>query len=189
MAEPMTTGTRAEALYDRIRAQIEHENDLYNHRIVWLITMQAFLFATTGLVVQAKLGLKASNLSQGAFIVDGFSVLLSIVGIMVALIADQLLTNSRRALNLLRKTWEDRKDRVLNSEADLDLFPPISGGEANPRTGTILRSGNLPKLFVLSWVVVELILLSDRLGALADGRLFAMGGFGTLATVIGLNFH
>jgi hypothetical protein len=31
--------------YDRIRSQIQHEADLINHRLSWLLAAQSFLFA------------------------------------------------------------------------------------------------------------------------------------------------
>lgn len=41
---------RATTDWKRIRAAIEHENTLVNHRLTWLLTSQGFLFAGFGLV-------------------------------------------------------------------------------------------------------------------------------------------
>lgn len=37
--------------YNILRSQIQHENELYNQRIIWLITIQALLYATIGLIL------------------------------------------------------------------------------------------------------------------------------------------
>ena len=37
-------------LYDRLRRQSEPENELHNQQIVWLISMQAFLYGSMALL-------------------------------------------------------------------------------------------------------------------------------------------
>jgi hypothetical protein len=53
------TKEEIEALYDRIRAKIEHEDNLVNQRIMWMITIQGFLFTAYGFSLSAE----ASSLS------------------------------------------------------------------------------------------------------------------------------
>ena len=53
------TKAEAEALYDRIRAKIEHEDNLVNQRIMWMITLQGLLFTAYGFSLSAE----ASSLS------------------------------------------------------------------------------------------------------------------------------
>jgi hypothetical protein len=43
-----------ERLYDRIRAKIEHEDNLVNQRIMWMITLQGLLFTAYGFSLSAE---------------------------------------------------------------------------------------------------------------------------------------
>lgn len=43
-----------ELLYDRIRAKIEHEDNLVNQRIMWMITLQGLLFTAYGFSLSAE---------------------------------------------------------------------------------------------------------------------------------------
>ncbi|ODG99741.1 hypothetical protein A4S05_36660 [Nostoc sp. KVJ20] len=48
------TKEEIEALYDRIRTKIEHEDNLVNQRIMWMITLQGFLFTAYGFSLSAE---------------------------------------------------------------------------------------------------------------------------------------
>jgi len=40
--------------WNRVRSEIEHEDNLTNHRLTWLLTSQGFLFAAFALIFQAS---------------------------------------------------------------------------------------------------------------------------------------
>lgn len=140
-------------LYDRLRSQVEHENELYNQRIVWLITMQAFLFATIGLLLQSRI---SATLEWSARL-DGLIVVISIVGVLVAMISNRILGNARRALDEIGRRWSARINTVPPSVSD--WFPNVQGVSGGSRF-TLLRSGHLPKVFILAWFAVALLLLT-----------------------------
>jgi hypothetical protein len=57
----------AEELYDRIRAKIEHEDNLVNQRLMWMITLHGLLFTAYGFSLSAEANsLTAPALALGA---------------------------------------------------------------------------------------------------------------------------
>lgn len=146
-----------ELLYRRIRDQYEHENDLYNQRIIWLITIQALLYATVGLVLQ-------SLIESGATVkfnfVHLFILLIAVLGIVVALVASRTLTNGRKAQEELRDFWDEVLPSMPGQEKYGHLFPAVAGGTGKgPRHDSIFRSGNLPLYFTMSWMASAAILV------------------------------
>ncbi|MBE9035661.1 hypothetical protein [aff. Roholtiella sp. LEGE 12411] len=58
-----------ERLYDRIRAKIEHEDNLVNQRIMWMITLQGLLFTAYGFSLSAEAtSLSVSSSDKMSFI-------------------------------------------------------------------------------------------------------------------------
>lgn len=145
--------------YRRIRDQVEHENDLYNQRIIWLITIQGFLYATAGIVIQAIIPIEKIERVQH---VNHFLLLICFLGIVVALIAYRLLSNARSCLQELRDLWDDRISGWSAYEEDGKYFPHVSGGTAPAgRLHWLLRSGNLPLVFAGSWILGAILLLRN----------------------------
>ena len=147
---------KIDGLYTRLRKQVEHENSLYNQRIVWLITMQAFLFASIGFFLQAKVAAGAEKYGPQ---IDAFTALVCVVGLLVALISWRTLANSRGVLRRLGKVW-DKQAASFPPELDA-YYPHISGGDGKSTPAVFLRSGNLPLLFAISWIVGGTILLEQ----------------------------
>lgn len=58
-----------ERLYHRIRAKIEHEDNLVNQRIMWMITLQGLLFTAYGFSLSAEAtSLSVSSSDKMSFI-------------------------------------------------------------------------------------------------------------------------
>lgn len=51
---PSLTIEQKEALYDRYRSKIEHEDNLINQRIMWMITLHGLLFTAYGFSLSAE---------------------------------------------------------------------------------------------------------------------------------------
>ena len=146
-----------ELFYRRIRDQYEHENELYNQRIIWLITIQALLYATVGLVLQSLI---ESGMAVELNFVHLFILLIAVLGILVALVASRTLTNGRKAQEELRDFWNDVLPSMPGHKDYGHLFPAVAGGTVkSPRHGSIFRSGNLPLYFILSWIASAIILV------------------------------
>lgn len=155
--------TNLDGLYGRLRAQVEHENQLYNQRIAWLISMEAILFAAIALLIQA-----VTSAPEGAWQSEIYGVMAIIcaLGALVALVCDRLLANARTVIAILSRLWSTR-----SAEFPLDLlryYPHIDGGDGRAKRGVFLRSGQLPKYFALVWVVVALVLFTRQMPKLWD---------------------
>ena len=150
-----TGSDRVLKLYDRLRSQSEHENELYNQQIVWLISMQAFLYGSMALLLQAKLNSHRPDLDVD---IDGFTALVCATGFAVAMIANGLLANTRRAFRVIGKLW----DLQILNVAPLGL-PHVLGGDGSPSRAILLRSGNLPKLFAITWFLAAALFFRESL--------------------------
>jgi hypothetical protein len=135
--------------YKRMRDQVEHENTLYNQRIVWLITMQAFLFATLGLLMQAKVAETTVTSLQ----INCFRYLICFVGLAVALISERILSDARNALKHLRDHWDQASIPAPYEK----FFPHVNGGSGKATDRTFRRSRNLPMMFCVVWVIAMVI--------------------------------
>ena len=155
MSKVAEVQSESSGLYDRLRGQVEHENELYNQRIIWLITMQAFLYATVGLLMQARIQDEGGRWANQ---IDAFVALVCVLGAIVAGTSNRVLSNSRKSLSDLCRSWDEY--RVGQPPELMRLYPHIGGGVAH--RGYLFRSGNLPIFFAGSWVLSFGILLLHR---------------------------
>ncbi|APE44919.1 hypothetical protein BOO69_17020 [Sulfitobacter alexandrii] len=158
----MTEFEKASSFYDRIREQVRSEDTLYNQRIIWLISMQAFLFATLGLILQAYL---SNEINQSSPLLTGSFVLISITGILVAMVSNRVLSNGRVALNGLRDAWDDFAEGL--GPETLALLPHPRGKHEKSARQNIwsrgISSGNLPAIFAFVWLCFLAFLIVERL--------------------------
>jgi hypothetical protein len=145
-----TPSADLEKAYHRFREQVKDENELYNHRIVWLISMNAFLFATIGLILQAKF---PETSVVASLYLEAVMFLFAAVGIFVSLVAWRLLGNARSVLNEIEAQWNDYLDDLGMKSEQLLAFPHVRGGSGKSQAAMILRSANLPFMFVITWAI------------------------------------
>lgn len=159
----MTEFEKASSFYDKIREQVRSEDTLYNQRIIWLISMQAFLFATLGLILQAYL---ADGVNQSSPLLTGSFILIAVTGILVAMVSNRVISNGRVALNRLRDQWDAFAQDL--GEEDLALLPHPRGKHEKSERGNIwsrgISSGNLPLIFALVWLGFLAFLILEQLG-------------------------
>ena len=165
------------AVYDRFREQVNTENQLYNQRIVWLVSMNAFLFATIGLILQAKfnpeISLSQTLLTFGApvqDIVDGFLILFSLVGFSISMIGDRLIHNTNLVRLYILERWQAYTGQ-LGDVQDLHGYLSVEGGSGSSVEHKVLSSDNIPKIFIFTWV----FLLIAVIALLANRHLSAVG--------------
>lgn len=149
--------------YDRLREQVRTENELYNQRIIWLVSMNAFLFATVGLILQAKFSDNAGTAVDGGFtvedVLDVFLVVFSVVGGLVSCIAQGLLRGANDARNQVGSMWNDYT-RGFEQAALEAGYPHVLGGlDGDNKTNKYQNSDNLPWLFVVTWIVFAVFIL------------------------------
>ena len=158
----MTDFERASWFYEKIREQVRSEDSLYNQRIIWLISMQAFLFATLGLILQAYL---TEEINRSSPLLTGSFILIALTGILVAMVANQVLANGRNALNSLRDQWDEFAKGLSKDLAE--LIPHPRGRHTKSARGSIwsrgVSSGNLPLIFALVWLGFLMFLILERL--------------------------
>lgn len=170
MKEPICELRFWELAYRRFRDQIEHEDTLYNQRILWLIYIQAFLFATLGLLMRARY---AEN-SDAVTVVYMVIFLIGGLGVFIAVISRRVLDNSGEALDEIREMWTKLVDNEMPEKLKI-YFPHVSGGDGKIRTirrdpdpqkneaKTLFRSRNLPNVLCYAWALVVLFLAIDML--------------------------
>lgn len=167
MNRPMTEFEKAEKFYQLIREQVRSEDELYNRRITWLISMQAFLFASVGLIVSKSTMTDLANdiLRAGIFL------LVAATGILVALTSHKVLSTGRKAMFALKCRW-DEYEASLGPEMR-NFFPHPRGMDDRDPAGRMvtqpgstakalqysdtpasrgLSTGNLPFMFVAIWL-------------------------------------
>jgi magnesium-transporting ATPase (P-type) len=151
-------------LYKAYREQVEHENQLHNNRIHWLILIQAILFATFGLLMQplsrfffegAGQPVDQHKVSAALFMATAL-VIISILAIFVAATCFYTLSGSSNAVKEIRKDW----NRIMLTEdvkalSDFSpMFPHVSGSGGNSANHSFLRSRNIPVFFIAAWVAL-----------------------------------
>ena len=66
-AQAQTRQKEIDELYKRVRSKIEHEDDLVNQRIMWMITLHGLLFTAYGFSLSAEaISLSAPGLAPSA---------------------------------------------------------------------------------------------------------------------------
>jgi hypothetical protein len=117
-------------------AMIEHENNLQNYRITWLVAIQGLLFAALSFAWDKK----------NADLIIG---LIGALGVAVSLSSWSVLSLSTTAFRDLRAWWESHKPPSYDG-------PPIDAHRSDASLIVrILRPWKaLPWLFAVSWVFI-----------------------------------
>lgn len=138
----------AEKFYDRIRERVVSEDDLYHRRLTSLISMQAFLFATVGLMLRP---LSEGGEGRNALLVVGGFVLIAAMGVMVALVTARVIGDGKAAMEELRCGWNKYKEQYeyIHDEGALILFPHPRGWH-RPEPGR-MSTDHLPWIFIAVW--------------------------------------
>ncbi|AFY46734.1 hypothetical protein Nos7524_0831 [Nostoc sp. PCC 7524] len=116
-----------------IRSMIEHENNLQNYRLTWLMTIQGLLFTGLGFAWDKKDAM-------------GLVTIFCLVGILVAISTWSALKLSDSALENLVKWWENNKSEQYTGSPIIGLYN---------RKLTVLRPWvALPWIFIGAWLVI-----------------------------------
>ena len=116
---------------ETVRAMVRHENDLINHRVSWLLTIQGFLFAAL------------------AFTWEDARVLVPViagVGVFVSFSIGIVIRYGSAAIGKLNKDWEGNKPPNYDG-------PDIMGHVSTANWERPFRPWRfLPVLFAFAWV-------------------------------------
>jgi hypothetical protein len=142
--------------WKRVRAAMEQENQLVNHRLTWFLSTQAFLFAAFALTFQASTEAKPEQQLFYQFVLAGFSL----TGILVGIYIQRPLWTAELQHEELVKWWYLSIKHPNSLEAV--RHPPICGDSPNWRDRWFPQS-IFPLLFVAGWILFILGVLKDFL--------------------------
>ncbi|WP_447984010.1 hypothetical protein [Nitrospira sp. Nam74] len=153
---PTETGdlTRAQ-YYDRIRSQIEHEDELINLRVVWQLLAQSFFFSTYASLLTAQKEAKSvlfGDEQQLLLWLVPFAALFA--GLLTSISIFTSLTN----IASLRESYELYAKATPAEDRSSKLFPPIQGADRLRKLANIAPIG-LPLLFIVAWLIILIRLL------------------------------
>lgn len=141
--------TRAE-LYDRLRAQIQHEDELINIRVVWQLLAQSFFFSTYAALLNApKEGRSAVFAQQQELLLW----VVPIVALLAGIIASVSIFTSIYTIEHLGQSYQSYSLRPGREDRSAKLFPNIQGPKAVRAWARVAPVG-LPLLFILTWLLI-----------------------------------
>jgi hypothetical protein len=140
--------------YDRIRAQIEHEDELVNLRVVWQLLAQSFFFSTYASLLTVKA--EAKNLLY-AHEQDVLLWLVPIAALLAGVLTSLSVFTSLANVNHLRHLYESYA-ASRNEDQTAKLFPPIQAREPVRKLAQLTPIG-LPLLFIAAWAIVFIRLI------------------------------
>lgn len=127
--------TKKECLYVNYREMIRHENDLINQRLTWLSGFQGLLFA-------------ALAFAWGKSNIFYLSVIICIVGFLIAVSIGLATSKANRAIKNLSQEWDEKK--LENYDG-----PDIEGNRCGSEKLDILLPGSfVPLVFSVAWVFI-----------------------------------
>jgi hypothetical protein len=94
-----------------VRTMIHRENEVINHRVTWLTTVQALLFAALS-IAWDKPGVR------------GYCILLCALGISMSVISLIVLTSASLAMKRLWEWWDAHKPSDYDGPDVIGLRPP-----------------------------------------------------------------
>jgi len=170
--------------YEMLRDYAKHEDNLVNNRVMWILTIHGFLYATYGFSLQKKLEVvqkfeEASRMPLSAILRQGNSVartllelecflfVLSGVGIAVSLLGYMSIHAAKEAVININAVFEfaeppsaDKKYEALGEVVDLNgfLLPTTAGGGTGfAKTAGSSASVRIPIFLAVSWCIALVV--------------------------------
>jgi hypothetical protein len=155
------------------RKYANHEDDLINHRLLWNINIQGFLFATYGfsvqklaeVLLQEKVGVQDEKTVLYCLPLFVLIVVLPAFGIVISVLSLKGVQAAQLAIENLNYQWLEIVNTLYQSN---DLAIPMligGGGRAIDRSSTDHEKAHkwgflapiwLPKIFGYSWLLLLL---------------------------------
>lgn len=139
--------------WKRIRAAIEHENNLINHRLTWLFASQLILFGGFFTIMQGLIAKDLELLQEPLF--QSLLLLFPIVGVSVSMIVLVSLYAATKQIGSLEDWWfYNHLDDISSVRETRDMLehnePPING-IFDMRMYQILSVRWLPLPIIVGW--------------------------------------
>ena len=145
--------SRAE-YYDRIRTQIEHEDELVNLRVVWQLLAQSFFFSTYASLLTTTAQPKNAQYAQEQ---DLLLWLIPVAALLAGVFTSLSVFTSLANANHFRRLYENYAASRTHDRTS-QLFPAIQAPDRIRKLAQLSPIG-LPLLFIAAWVVVFVRLL------------------------------
>jgi hypothetical protein len=146
---PPSEKVSATSPWELARNVIEHEDNLINHRLTWLITIQGFLFAAFAVV--AKDLFDSTHGRETMLRVTLYAT--AFLGIASAYIVWNTIRTAFIYMRCITEWWNQNFDsrQVIQGQP----YPPLRGTRGNMSTlRKWLHTHNLPLLFIAIWAVL-----------------------------------
>ncbi len=136
--------------WQRVRSAIEHENDLINQRLTWLLVSQGFIFGAFGVALN-KLTEAVHDLALRNDI-HALLFALASTGFLTSIFFSRGILTAHLQHNALKLWWEKRVPDKLARERD---HPPICGN--HPSFGFQIPYHWFPYVFTCAWLCLSII--------------------------------
>lgn len=168
-------GLISREVYNIVRAYIEHEDQLVNYRMTWLLAINGLLFAAFGWVLSKQI----DNMTKVAQCIDTapdkkavhiyflFVVILCLVGVFVSYIGQQALDAAHDATSAIKeicvKAYASgeleigyRKKHDVFRTNNGEILPMVTGGGVKTRRDGVIRYG-MSATFIAAWIGIFMI--------------------------------
>lgn len=164
--------------WKRVRSQIEHEDNLVNHRITWLLASNAFLL--TGYVL-AIANLKEELLVEAKELLRLCLYAIPIVGVFISIVIIQTVSQAFGQINILASWWE----REIGDSLDHPRL--IGGNQFHGEKGWLgfffYTTLWIPLMLICLWFFL-LYLVTKNLVPLVPPELWLLVGIGLLTIFV-----
>jgi hypothetical protein len=150
-----TGGLSQASLYELLRKQVEHEDNLINHRLNWLLLSQGFLFVAYGTILTSD----NLNLAQKVWPLR----ILITVAVVVSTLTCSSIWAAFRAVHELRACWlrfNEAESKMERGKLETD-FPPIIW-DGCTRSSRFARGEyaavGIPICIILAWISLGIVL-------------------------------
>jgi hypothetical protein len=135
---------RAIVDYKRFRGQVEHENELVHHRMTWLLTSNAFLFAAFAAALSA---ISMSSVEpQLVRLAKWLFTIIPVLGLFICYIASRVIDSAFLQIKMLIQWWE----ASIKGE-DRNRHPPLIELKGIGYHRLLLAWG-VPSLLSIAWI-------------------------------------
>jgi hypothetical protein len=154
--------------WKRIRAAIEHENTLVNHRLTWLLSSQTLLI--TAYILSFIQWSKVTEINaQSKSVYPAILLILALFGVVLSIFIWRTLLRAASQLHRLERWWYgDRSCSELlkrksimrgvpfGEEENLTMYNPPIQGRNRGRIDGFINGESIPVIFIAAWSFIIL---------------------------------
>jgi hypothetical protein len=137
-------------LYSVIRGRIDHEDDLVNQRVLWILLTQAFFFGAYVGLLNAPKEVKNSLFEAEQTLLLW---LLPTAALLTGLLAYLGIASSLKSIAYLRHLYEDHVQAKASGDHSTKFYPEIQG-PSYLRKLAFLTPAWMPMILIMAWLVV-----------------------------------